>query len=266
MKKILSILGLLILSLPLMALELPLNPTTKLVVKQGAFSTIKLPFSISRIEKSPFVSKAANIPAGVDSDTVINSEVLANADRLPQPKRAKKGASRKPTPLKMKWSGKTISLYPNKVGSTSVAIYGYDKYPVILKIIVRKSASADHFFFKDYETQSKEIAGGFEMVEHEKVLSMLWKYGFNNMTPPGYNAVNVKRVYHKKGLKFTLVKQLVGEQYREDVYIVKNTTKGNLHLYEEMFYVDGIYGIAFENNDLKRGEATRMFVIKTAGK
>ena len=104
------------------------------------------------------------------------------------------------------------------------------------------------------------------MVSHEKVLSMLWKYGFNNMTPPGYRSVSANKRYTKKGLTFTLKKQLVGDKYREDIYVVKNTSKGELHLYEEMFYVDGIFGIAFENNDLKKGESTRMFVIKSAGK
>jgi len=248
----------------LFAVNLPIAPTTEIVVARGQWSTISFPFEIKHIEKSPFVTKAV-VPENAPADAVVNSEALLNASSLPQPvKKGKKKAQEGPKNIVMKRTKKSIEIYPYKYGSTQLVVYGY-KQPMHVNIIVKKKAGADHFTFVDYGKKNRyveEKADRFEMVSHEKVISKLIKYAYNNKVPPGYTQSRLSRSYSRNGMRFKLHKKIVGDRYQLNEWIVKNTAKGTVTLYEEMFYIDGIYAIAFDNNRLKHGESTRMFVVQ----
>jgi hypothetical protein len=263
MKKLFVILNVLCVSI--LAMDLPVAETTRLEVGRGQFTTITFPFDIAHIEKSPFVTKAT-IPANASPDAVIDSQALLNASALPQPAGKKKGKSvSKSKNITMKKDRRSISIYPYKLGSTELVVMGHKKFDMHIKIIVKEKAGADHFNFKDFtsrDTVDVAKSSRFEMVPHEKVISKLIKYVYNNKTPPGFTVTRMSKTYHRKGMRFKLHKKVVGEKYQANEWIIKNTGKGTVTLYEEMFYIDGIYAITFDNNVLKRGESTRMIVVQ----
>jgi len=267
MKKI--IIGFLIAAGMLSAATLPVVETTKIIIKQGEFSTISFPFEIRHIEKSPFVTKTT-LPANAKADSVINSEALLNASSLPQPTRAKKGKAKpKNKNIQMKQGKNKISIFPYKLGSTELIVYGHDSIDMHIHLIVRKDAGADHFAFKNYRKNNKEKiekANRFEMASHEKAISKLIKYVYNNKVPDGYSQARMSKTYNRKGLRFRLHKKVVGEKYQVNEWILKNTAKGRVTLYEEMFYIDGVYAITFDNNVLNKGESTRMLVVQKRDK
>jgi len=263
-KKILSVIALVAVSAS--AAILPISPTTKITIKVGEFSTITFPFDIKHIEKSPFIASTnPRIVSGVSGDAVIDSEALLNAESLPQPIKKDAILGKKEHSIYMTSSKRTISVYPNRLGSTELIVYGY-KFPIHIKLLVREDAGAGHFDFKDYETEDKHKAKSFEMVPHEKVISKLIKYAFNDMVPPGYDAENMNKSYKKVGIQFKLIKKLKGDGYEVRTWIVKNQNKDTVNLYAEMFYTEGIYAIAFENDELKRGESTRMFIVQASNR
>ncbi len=268
MKKI--VLGFLIAAGVLSAATLPVVETTKIIIKQGEFSTITFPFEIKHIEKSPFVTKTT-LPANAKADSVINSEALLNASSLPQPskKRGKGKAKPKNTNIQMKQGKNKISVFPYKLGSTELIIYGHDSIDMHVHLIVKKDAGADHFTFKNYRKNNKEKmakTNSFEMVSHEKAISKLIKYVYNNQVPDGYSQARMSKTYNRKGMKFRLHKKVVGEKYQVNEWILKNTGKGRVTLYEEMFYIEGVYAISFDNNVLNKGESTRMLVVQKRDK
>jgi hypothetical protein len=249
-------------------IELPVTHTSKIIIKKGEFSTISFPFEITHIEKSPFLSKVS-LPGDVSADSIINTEALLNANSLPQPKKAGAKKAPKSASIRMKKSKRSLSLYPLKIGNTQLVVYGNGKFPMHVHIIVRNKAGADHFAFKNFGKTNKfdqEISTRFEMVSHEKVISKLIKHVYNNKVPKGFTQSYVSKTYKRKGMRFKLKKKLVGSNYQVNEWIVKNTASGKVTLYEEMFYQEGVYAITFENNVLKKGEATRMFVVQRAGR
>lgn len=261
-KKVMSLLTMIMVSAS--AAVLPITPTTKITIKAGQFSTLTFPFDIKHIEKSPFIASTdPRIISGVSGDEVIDSEALMNAESLPQPSKKGEKKSNKKNSITMKKSKRTISVYPNKLGSTELIIYGY-KFPLHVKLLVRDEAGAGHFNFNDYETEDQQKASSFEMVSHEKVISKLIKYAFNDMVPSGYSAVNMSKSYKKVGIDFRLKKKLKGDGYEVRTWTLKNRNKDEVRLYAEMFYTDGIYAVAFENNVLERGESTRMFIVQAS--
>jgi len=267
MKKI--VVGFLVAVGMLGAATLPVVETTKIIIKQGEFSTISFPFEITHIEKSPFVTKTT-VPANAKADSVINSEALLNASSLPQPTKGKKGKGKpRNTNIQMKRGKNNISVFPYKLGSTELIVYGHDSIDMHIHLVVRKNAGADHFTFKNYRKNNKEKrikATSFEMVSHEKTISKLIKYVYNNKVPDGYSQARMSKTYNRKGMRFRLHKKVVGERYQVNEWILKNTGKGRVTLYEEMFYVDGVYAITFDNNVLNKGESTRMLVVQKKDK
>lgn len=238
-----------------LAAELPIVPSTEIVVEKGKWATISFPFDLQDVRNSPFIGKTS-IPDDVSADEVVNSEVLLDSDALPQPK------GQAQTSIKMEKTKRTISIYPYRLGTTQLVIYGNKSYPMHLKINVANKAGADHFTFVGYTEDVQKKTQSFEMVTHEKVISKLIKYGYNNKVPSGYRKISGGKTYTRDGMNFKLNSVLKGDGYQLDTWIVKNTKGGIVSLYPEMFYVDGIYAVAFENNKLNTGEATKMFVVK----
>lgn len=271
-----KILGLIfILGGMLYAANIPMSPTTEIVIKKGKFAAISFPFDIVSIDKSPFVSKESQNTENkvanqeIQSDPVINSEQLVNSEKLPTPSEVTKKAR---GPIAIKQDKRMISLFPNKLGTTELTVYGNKDYVMHISIIVKDKAGADHFNFvgnsAEYFVNNDNIRDGveeiksFEMVEHEEVISKLIKYAYSNMVPDGYISKNASNSYKRAGLKFSLQKKIIGDSYELDTWIVKNIKQGRVNLYPEMFYQDGIYSVSFVNPRIDYGEATKMFIIR----
>lgn len=253
----------------LFAVELPIVQVTNLTIKQGSHSYIAFPFEITHIEKTPFVTEVT-VSESVGADSVINSEELLNANSLPTPSKKGKKGETKPVSknITMKKAQKSIDIFPMKAGTTQIVVYGHSKFPMHINLTVSEKAGASHFFFVDTRKVNgydEKTSTKFEMVSHEKILSKLIKYAFNNKVPSGYSETRLGKTYDRKGMRFQLHKKLKGKDYELNEWYVKNTGNGTVTLYEEMFYQDGIFAISFENNVLNKGEATRMFIIQKAG-
>jgi len=252
------------------AAVLPVVQTTNIIIKRGEFTTISFPFNIKHIEKSPFVTKTS-LPGNANADSVINSEALLNASSLPQPSNGAKKAEVKPENknIQMKQGKDRISVLPYSLGSTELIVYGHDSIDMHIHLTVREDAGADHFSFQNYRKDNKEkraLATKFEMVSHEKTISKLMKYVYNNLVPDGYSEARMSKTYNRNGMRFNLHKKVVGEEYQVNEWILKNTAKGRVTLYEEMFYVDGVFAISFDNDVLNSGESTRMIVVQKKDK
>lgn len=254
----------------LSAVELPLVQVTNLTIKKGSHSYLAFPFEITGVKKTPFVTEVT-ASEGLRADSIINSEELLNANSLPVPsKRGSKGqAAPVSKSISMEQAKNSVDIFPLKSGTTQIVVYGHKKFPMHINLTVSEKAGASHFFFVDTRKVNGYDQGRalkFEMVSHEKIVSKLMKYAFNNKVPSGYSQTRLGKTYDRKGMRFQLHKKLKGKDYELNEWLVKNTGNGTVTLYEEMFYQNGIYAIAFENNRLNTGEATRMFIVQKAEK
>lgn len=279
MKK--TILMLSILTIASLGAVLPLAPTTDIVIKKNKFTAITFPFDIVSLDKSYFMSmdKEEDDITGQDVAAIAplpteNSDIL-NGQKLPEPNQMPQAAAPQSGPILIKQDKRLISIFPKKLGTTELVVYGNKNYPMHINLIVKDKSAEDHFNFVDKggvttayisePDKSKEEINNvkeFEMVEHEEVVSKLIKHAYNDSTPEGYTTQSANKSYKRSGLNFKLMKKTIGETYEIDTWYIKNTADGVVNLYPEMFYSDGIYAVSFVNPKIAYGEATKMFIVK----
>jgi hypothetical protein len=243
------------------AKEVPINKVVKVVIPIGVPSIIEFPFEIKAVKATSFIYKmkiteklSALQPLSMNSNDKNSSSTKKNngANKFMKSNR----------PILISRTKKVITITPKKEGKMSLIIWGY-KYPIILDIRTRlmKTDGYDRYIqFVDY-SQDEKKAQKFEATEHEKVITKLIRYIYNNKIPQGYRYEAGTLDYTTNGIRLIQIKSLIGYNYRAEEWIVQNKTDKTIILYPEMFYTNGVYAISFENNKLKPNEKIRMFIV-----
>ncbi|MCK9550947.1 type-F conjugative transfer system secretin TraK [Aquamicrobium sp.] len=270
MKKV--VLGISLCIFSLYGVELDLQPSAKITIGVDSFTTIALPFDIKHIEKAPFVSNekvTEEVPVQevTTAANEIDPKALENAESLPQPNAANLSPVVNSN-ISMKYTKRLITILPKKTGSTELVIYGYDKYPVIIKLDIQKKAARNQFVFNSqYEgVENKENVKDFEATQHEKVISKLLKYTFNYMVPEGYKKVSIKKSFRKDGVSFNLTQKVIGDDYEINEWVIQNNKSNPIKLNEESFYNNGIYAVSLLDDVLSPREITKMYIVKAVNR
>lgn len=260
MKKIAIILSL---CLSLLALDIPLQTIVEIQIPIGNFTVLDFPFDIKGVSKATFIPKY-HIKRMQDKESLEDTSLppLKNDSFLPPPKKnKKKNQKKRPSSVVVKRGKNTLTIFPKRFGTLNLIVWGY-KYPVLIKFKVIKGDGDRYFRFLDTDVK-KSYAEEFEAVPHEKVITKLIRYLFNNKTPKGYDNIVSPQEYEKSGLHFTFVRSIRGKRYKGDEWIVQNISDKTIKLYEEMFYAHGVYAVALENDVIKPLEKVRLFIVSS---
>jgi len=280
----------LILSSSLYAIEIPIVQNLEVTIPLKELSVIEFPFEVKVKNFTPFVyKKKKTIQKDVEKK---DFDPLKDSVKLPQVKdltplsnirnmrdikkkitanknavvNTLKGKSKK---FSVSWGKNFVQFLPKKEGSTQLIVWGYEKFPIIIKIIISndKELSNSYIKFVDYEADNKKITKkSLKNTSHEKVCSRLIKSLYNHKVPSGYKTVIKVQEYNSKSLEVSFVKSIVGKYYTASEYRVLNIADTALSLNEPMFSTANNYAISIENRDLKENEATRMFVVTPSDK
>lgn len=253
--KIFFITGIFLGNIVLNAKEIPIKKVIEINLPIGVPSILDFPFNIEAVKATSFIYKI---------------KLKEQLNEL-QPVSSQNNAKHKKNthlfntirPIIINRTKRVITITPKKEGRMSLIIWGY-KYPIVLDIKTRliKNNQYDRYItFLDY-SQDKSKAIKFEGTSHEKVIVKLIRYIYNNKLPSGYNDKIGTLSYVTNGIRLIQIKSYIGNQYKVEEWVVKNLTDKDIILYPQMFYSNNIYAVTFENNNLKRFSAIRMFIVE----
>ena len=236
----------------LVAVEIPITQVMNFDVSFGKFNIIEFPFKIKSIDKATFIPRSLLVKQKKNGQiTDITEDGDSISDVAEDAVVITRGTN-------------TLTMFPKRYGVLRLVVWGY-KFPVMIEVKTVKNDYPKFYRLKDYKVD-KKAALNFESTSHEKVITKLIKYLFNKETPKGFQNRSKDLTYTSQGLKVLYNRALLGQGYLGDEWIVENITDGEITLYEEMFYKDGIYAVSIENDKLKPGEKCRVFVVRNASK
>lgn len=251
----------------LSAKDIPISNTITIYVPLKQFSVIAFPFKVTGKKASSFYTtvkvKKREHNQDEQSDVKIPSmDKPLISSRFKKKKGIKKSkkARAKKAPIKIDVGNNNIQLYPLKTGYLELIVWGYEKYPIMLKIIVDPKLGENYYNFVDYNSKPKAV-GKFESDSHEKILAKLTKALFLRKPPKGYKKESFYSKFTSGNLEFVLIQGFYGKRYIGEEWIGTNKSD-KIKLYPEMFFNDDIYSVSFENNVLGKGESTRIFLVR----
>lgn len=251
-------------AISLFAIDVPINHSVELDAKIGDYTIIKMPFEIKGLNSATFSLKYkedregdSTILSMASGDT--KKEVIID-QKTGKQREVRKKVNKNKKYISIKRGHDTITLFPKKYGMLRLIVWGY-KYPIVLKVRVSEEGGQPYYSFVDYEVDKKK-AKTFESVPHEAVVKKLVLYMSNNKVPDGYELRGGDNKFALHGLEFSQTRELVGNLYTGDVYVVKSDLDKPIALYEEMFYSEGIYAVAVGSDELKPGEKTRLYLVR----
>lgn len=255
------------------AKEVPIVKQLTVLVPYKEFSVIEFPFEIKGHDFTPFVSVVKEMDGVLPENDSVPDLVVPKLDTknaLPpgSPVAAKSiitpSNNTKKTPLEVTKGKNFIKLFPKKVGDTELIVWGYSKFPIMLKIkVTEEKDRADKLItFVDYDEQKQE-AGKFESSYHDKNVVNITKALYNNEVPKGYTEIIKQKEIISDTLKFILIREYQGKQYSGQEYLVTNIGTQNIILDYDIFRGQkGLYGVTFTHDILEPQKQTRLFIIK----
>ena len=250
---------------------MPIVQNLEIYIPVKELSVIEFPFLVKEKRFTPFVYKV-KIKKIEDKN-----DPLKAAIKLPSVPVKKKYTIRKPVSVKnlftkkkktnnkalsVTWGKNFAQFYPRYEGSTEVIIWGYKKYPILIKLIATKDKKKVNRYIKfvDYDKDFK-VKNNFKDISHEKICSRLIYLLYNNKTPGGFKLESTQKEYKSDNFDFILIKSLVGKYYSASEYKITNISNKKIKLNEPMFASAYTYAISIVNRDLGPGETTKMFVV-----
>lgn len=245
-------------------LDVPINHSIGLNAKLGEYTIIEFPFAIKGVNSASFIPKFKETKDGdsvllsmVEGDTkketVIDEKTGKERDVIKKVNKNKRYVS-------IKRGHNTLTLYPKKYGTLKLIVWG-GEYPIVLNIESQTDAVSTYYKMVSPEIK-KGVAKKFESVSHEKVITKMIKYMFNNKTPGGFEYRAGNKEFELNHIHFVQNFLYVGPSYTGETYIVENMTADDVTLYEEMFYSSTVYAVALEDNVLNPKEKTRLFLVR----
>jgi len=268
--------------------ELPMMQKIDLYMTVKGFSIVEFPFKIKDKKFGPFsyqrevkqktkpdtkkASKQDN-EAKTKEDPLagvkLPKSIMAYKKKLNRRKKKMAKAGKTPLnsnnqPIKITSGDNFIQFYSKIEGKTELVVYGYKKYPMIINLIFTKNKMANSFIrFTDIDdTFAKNPLKG---AIHDRICTQLIYDLYNNINPTGYKVSSPYHEYKQLGLKFVLVKELVGQSYKAVEYRVTNISGGNLSVKEPDYTSGNSYAVSILNRELKKDEATRLFIVLNKG-
>lgn len=253
--------------------DVPLMKTMTVNIPNKEYSILEFPFKIIDIQKKTFNYKM-KVTKIVKKSQVYDKNNITNKFKKNKSSKVLKAGN----VLNMKTGINVITFKPKYEGNFEIIVWGYTKFPVILKINIVESGSGNKTInFLDMVENNSDV-DKFESNSHEKIIENISRHLYDDSyksKPSGYESIvkneeyNIEIIEDKKVigvLKNTLLREIVGRGYLGQVWNVnlKNPKKENLiiELYEELFDSDGIYGISLETYDIDSKNGTRVMIVR----
>ena len=250
------------------AKDIPISNTMTIYVPLKQFSVIAFPFKITGKKSSSFYTtvkvekkqKKSNEHSDIKIPSMDKPLISSRFKDKKGIKKKKERKRSKKAPIKIDVGNNNVQIYPLATGHIELIIWGYKKYPIMLKIIVDPKLGENYYNFVDYNTKPKSVKK-FESDSHEKILAKITKALFLGKSPKGYKKETFYSKFTSDNLEFVLVQGFYGKRYIGEEWIGTNKSD-KIKLYPEMFFNDDIYSVSFENNILNKGESTRIFIVR----
>jgi len=237
---------------------IPLVQNLEIYIPVKELSVIEFPFLIKEKKFTPFVYKVKLNKIGNKSDP------LKSAVKLPKISSTNGFTIHQPVSVKNIFTRNKnfAQFYPRYEGSTEVIIWGYKKYPILLKLIATKDKKKTNRYIKfiDYD-KSFKVRKDFADLSHEKLCSRLIYLLYNNKVPGGFKVESEHKEYKSKNFDFILIKSIIGKYYSATEYKITNISDKKIKLNEPMFASAYTYAISIVNRDLNPNETTKIFVV-----
>ena len=268
----LKILALIVLSISLNAIKIPIQEQMEFEIEKNKYTFFEFPFKI-KIKRTPFyynkIIKSKDFK-NKNNIKIIKPELISeiNGKKPNQSKDKKpnqsKGSNTKAKAISIKNSDNIIAVYPKKIGTTEIVVWG-DGKPLLLKITVVKkeidNPKERHYKFIDYSQKAKD-AVKFESSAHERVLEQLLKKMYKSKTPKGYRLVKRKSSKSEDKIRFQLESEYIGKKYIGQVWSLKNISSVTKTIERANFLNFKVFLVALESNFIEPGFATKLFIIK----
>lgn len=263
-------------SVGLSAKDFPIMKTMTVNIPLGEYSILDFPFKIVDVQTKTF-----NYKTKIIKKIAKESQVKTASKALIDLKRK--------TPIKPKGNvmGMTrgvnvLTFRPKHTGFTELIIWGFEEFPIILKINVKDEFIADkHLNFIQTIDSNKEVKK-FEANSHEKIIEKIVKHLYDEnykSKPSGYETISGNSIYSVEitdenkevigVLEVSLLRELLGRNYIGQVWNVKIKElvdeDVSVTLYEEMFDEDGIFSVSLETYSISKEHGTRVMIVRRRG-
>lgn len=254
------------------AKEIPITQEAELTIPVGEFSVIEFPFKITSKNITSFMtsmqtSEESNIVVEdkVLEAPIINKDITVKEEQPQQTQqKPKKIAKSTDDGISIVQNINSFTLFPKKTGVIKLVVWGYD-HPILLSIkAVAKEGSSLYKFILP-QSKSTEIAG-IEQNTHEQVINTLMVHLFNQTSPKGYKNSSRNESYTSNGFKLDLNRELLGNNYIAQEWLMTNSNNKEVTIHEESFYQKGIYAVALEADTIKNKESIRVFIVRQSSK
>jgi len=258
------------------AREIPMVQNIKITIPFKSLSVIEFPFEIKDKRFTPFEYKKKKKKKGSKSGEVnpLEDEISLPQSQKPSPitsirsNNTKNGAkgkgTKKITNFSVSWGKNFLQIFPKKIGTTQLIVWGYRKYPMLITLEVSndKKKYQSYVKFTDFELEQDKLAKKtLKKMSHEKSCSRLIYHLYNDKVPTGYKLETVDEEYKDQNFVAVLSKQLVGKYYTAKEYRLQNMSDKSVILNEPMFSSEKTYAVTIENRKLKAHESTRLFIV-----
>jgi len=243
------------------AKDIPITNSVTIYIPVQQFSVVEFPFKITGKKASSFYTVVKVEKKKKNKDSIINipsmDKPLISSSHSKKTKKVKKSKA----PIKIAIGENNLQLYPLTKGHLEFVIWGYKKYPILLKIVVDPALGENYYKFIDYSTKPKAVKS-FESDTHEKIISKLTKALFKRKAPKGYKKESFYSKFTSENTEFVLVQSFFGKRYIGEEWVATNNSSKREKLYPEEFFNDDIYSVSFENDILLPKESTRIFIVR----
>ena len=294
-KQIVSrLLLLIIVSVAIEAKEVPIMKTVTVNIPVKEYSILDFPFKVKDVQTKSFTyrTKVTHKVKKSELKNIKKQGISLSRKSLDLNKNTKK-AIKSNDVLGFERGVNVLTFKPKYIGFAEMIIWGYEEFPIILKVNVVEPNKADKYVkFVELIEKKKDVTK-FESNAHEKIIEKITRYLYDEnykSKPSGYESIVRKDIYdvevlnNKKEVvaivRNTLIREIIGRNYLGQVWNVnlvgfkKKTLFGmmedkfvvdeklELNLYEEMFDEDGIFSVSLETYKITKDHGTRVMVVR----
>lgn len=257
--------------------DIPIMKTVTVNIPAEEYSIIDFPFEIKDLQAKTFNYGATVVKQVPEGNTAISLSRRSNNIENAEVLSAQKGND----VLGLEQGVNVLTFKPKFLGSAEMIIWGYEQFPIIMKINVvdAKDATDKQIRFIETIDNDKDIAN-FESSSHEKIIEEITRHLYDDSyksKPAGYESVVQSKSYKIQvldddryvvgNIENSLLREIVGRDYLGQVWNINYVPNDDnsvlkIRLYEEMFDGDGVFSVSVESYLIDTQHGTRVMIVR----
>jgi len=276
------------------AKEVPIMKTVTVNIPVKEYSILDFPFKVKDVQTKSFTYRAKVVRKVKKSELKkLKKQGISLSKRNNSLNKSTTKTDKSDDILGFERGVNVLTFKPKYIGFAEMIIWGYDGFPIILKVNVVEPNKADKYIKFVELVENKNKVNKFESSSHEKIIEKITQHLYDESyksKPSGYESIIRKDIYdvevlnNKKEIvaivRNTLIREIIGRNYLGQVWNVnlvgfkKDILLGmieerfsvddklELNLYEEMFDEDGIFSVSLETYKITKDHGTRVMVVR----